>query len=117
MPPSPPRSARTSSRTGGTRTTSSRSLENLLAKKLSDDNFGELAEAAHLRGTRALVDACVSYAARSAAAQAAADAGEYSAAVLELLGGGAGRRAEPEEAAASRFDVRGGVGERAVRVT
>ena len=61
-------------------------LENLLAKKLTDDNFGELAEAAHLRGTRALVDACVSYAARSAAVQAAADAGEYSAAVLELLG-------------------------------
>ena len=61
-------------------------LENLLAKKLTDDNFGELAAAAHLRGTRALVDACVSYAARSAAVQAAADAGEYSAAVLELLG-------------------------------
>ena len=61
-------------------------LENLLAKKLTDDNFASFAAAAQSSAARARSSTRVSRTPRARPRQAAADAGEYSAAVLELLG-------------------------------
>lgn len=60
--------------------------EVLLAEQLRDGTFERIAEAAHLRGSATLADACRKFASKSRAVQADVAARKCSAAVLALLG-------------------------------
>ena len=60
--------------------------EVLLAEQLRDGTFERIAEAAHLRGSATLADACRKFASKSRAVQADVAAHKCSAAVLALLG-------------------------------